>query len=59
MFGMTQELEQFMEKDLDNLNHYEMLVEFYKSKMQHVKEQYLKDLLRQYYILSQQQLREK
>jgi len=56
---MTQELEQFMEKDLDNLNHYEMLVEFYKSKMQHVKEQYLKDLLRQDYILSQQQLREK
>ena len=45
MFGMTQELESFMQKDLDNLNHNEMMVEYYKSKMRHTKDQYLKDLL--------------
>ena len=54
MFGMTQELESFMQKDLDSLNHNEMMVEYYKSKMQHSKDQYLKDLLNQEFILTQE-----
>lgn len=33
MFGMTAKLEKFLEKDLDNLNHYENLVEYYKQKI--------------------------